>query len=274
MPTYAFLTANLPTILQFGAIETLYGLKPSFAEYFVQQAPINLLRFLVLLTLLLPYAPRRAAPPDACARTIAPPGPLTAAQRRLLWLLAAAIGVWATDSWHGIAPAWVGLSAVAVLLTPAFGMMERDAMKTSIDLSHVFYLAGVFCISAVANHTGLDRIVADALVPRLGLGQGPLHDLYALSGFAVVISHLTTAPAATVLLSSLAEPMGAAAGWPVTTVSMAQVIGLATTILPHQSPPLIVAIGLAALPMGALIRICSLVAVATALFGLPLTYLW
>lgn len=271
LPTYAFLTANLPTILQFGAIETLYGIKPSYADYFVQQAPINLVRLLVLLAVLLPYAPRRSGAGLAMQQ----PASFTAAQQRLMCLLAVAIGFWATDSWHGIAPAWVALTAATILLVPAAGMMDRDAMRVSIDLSPVFFLAGIFSISAVASHSGLSALVADMLVPHLGLGQaGHLRDLYALTGFSVLISHLVTAPAATVLLASLAEPMSHAVGWSITTVSMAQVIGLATPILPHQAPPLIIAIGLAQIPVMALVRVCAIVALVTAAVGMPLTYLW
>ncbi|MFZ3581774.1 anion permease [Loktanella sp. DJP18] len=60
LPTYAFLTANLPTIIQFGATETLYGIRPSYAQYFVEQAPLNLVRLAALLALMLPYAGSRA----------------------------------------------------------------------------------------------------------------------------------------------------------------------------------------------------------------------
>ena len=60
LPTYAILTANLPTIIHFGAFETLYDVRQSYALYFVEQAPINLIRFLTLLAIMLPFAAPRA----------------------------------------------------------------------------------------------------------------------------------------------------------------------------------------------------------------------
>jgi di/tricarboxylate transporter len=271
LPTYAFLTANLPTIIEFGAIETLYGLKPSYAEYFTQQLPINLVRFVALLVILLPFAPDRSE----MANEMPKASPLTDVQRRLLVVLGVAILFWATDGWHQISPAWIALAAATVLLVPAFGMLDKGVMKSNIDMSPAFFLAGVFCVSAVAAHSGLSTHVADALIPRMGLGQGSaLKDLYAISGFSVLISHLATAPAAPVILAPLAEPIATAAGWSVKTVAMAQVVGIATPLLPYQAPPLIIAIGLAQIPIGALVRICVLLAVAVAVIGIPLTYVW
>lgn len=271
LPTYAILTANLPTIIHFGAMETLYGVTPSYAQYFIEQAPINLVRLLVILAIVIPYAPARATG----AAVLEAPSPLTGAQKGLLALLAVAIGFWATDSLHGISPAWVALSLAAVLLIPAVGMLDATAMKTKVDLSPAFFLAGVFAISAVAQSTGLSDALAARILPWMGLGEGgALRDLYAISGASMVLSHLTTAPAGPVVLVPLAAPMAAGAGWPLETVAMAQVIGLASPILPYQAPPLIVAMALAQIPAGPLIRVCALLVGAVAVVGIPLTYVW
>ena len=271
LPTYAFLTANLPTIIQFGAIETLYGIRPSYAQYFIEQAPINLIRFVALLAIMLPFAPARA---DA-ASVLEAPQPYTPVQRRLLVLMGVAILFWATDTWHGISPAWVALTLAAVLLVPAFGMLDAQAMKTKVDMSPAFFLAAVFAISAVAQETGLGTVVAERLIPLLGLGQGSgLRDLYAVSALSSALSHLTTAPAAPAVLAPLAGAFGAETGWPVETVAMVQVIGLATPLLPYQAPPLIVAMAMAQIPVGALTRVCVWLALVVAVVGLPVTYLW
>lgn len=270
LPTYAFLTANLPTIIQFGATETLYGSSPSYAQYFIEQAPLNLMRLVVLLALMLPYAPARAE----AASTVDAPTPLNAVQRRLLVLMSVAIVLWMTDTVHGISPAWVALTLAALLLVPMFGMLDATAMRTKVDLSPAFFLAAVFAISAMAQSTGLGTAVADRLVPLLGLGSGGLRDLYAITGLSVVLSHLTTAPAAPAVLVPMAAAFASQTGWSVETVAMTQVIGLATPILPYQAPPLIVAMSLATIPVSALMRVCIWLAVAVAVIGLPLTYLW
>lgn len=271
VPTYAILTANLPTIIHFGAMETLYGIRPAYAQYFIEQAPVNLVRLVALLALMLPFAPARAE----TASTLDSPEPFTPVHRRLLGLLGLAILFWASDSLHGISPAWVALTLAAVLMVPGFGMLDSTAMKTKIDMSPAFFLAAVFAISAVAQHSGLANAVAARLIPLLQLGQGgDLRDLYALAGFSTLLSHFTTAPAAPAILAPLAGAMEAGTDWPISTVSMAQVIGISTPILPYQAPPLIVAMALAHIPVAPLLRICAGLALAVAVIGLPLTYLW
>ena len=72
----------------------------------------------------------------------------------------------------------------------------------------------------------------------------------------------------------MAATFASQTGWAVETVAMAQVIGLATPILPYQAPPLIAAMSLATIPVSALLRVCLWLAVAVAIVGLPMTYLW
>jgi di/tricarboxylate transporter len=271
LPTFAFLPANLPTIVELGAIEALYGVQFTFGDFFAQQAPINLLRFVVILGLVLPLG-RGAL---ATAATVAQSTPLTTAQRRLLILLLAAIGLWATDVWHHIPPAWVSLTAGMILLWPGFGVLPATAMKTDIDFSMAFFIASVFCISAVVTQSGLGARMSDIFVPMLQLGQGNgLRDLYALTSFSAAISHLTTSPAAGVVLAPLAQSMAEATGWSIATITMIHNIGYSTTALPFQSPPLLIAIALAQIPVGLLTRICLWTTGIVTALGVPITYVW
>jgi len=273
MPTYAFLTANLPVIVEAGMIEALYGETQPWGAHLVQQAPINLVRFVAVVAIMIRFAPDDGQ--EDGGGGIEAPSPLNPAQSRLLALLGLAIALWATDVWHGIAPAWVALSVAALVLWPALGVMSRDAMRSQIDLSPAFLFAGVLCVSAAAEATGLSAALADTLVPMLKLGVGSgIGDLYALTGFSILISHLTTAPAAPVILVPLAASMSEATGWSIETLAMIHSIGIASTILPYQAPPLILAMALAHMPIGALTRVCMLLVLVGLTIGLPVTYLW
>ncbi|MGI9436919.1 MAG: SLC13 family permease [Geminicoccaceae bacterium] len=272
LPTYAILTANLPTIVQSGAIEALYGITPSYGGYFIAQLPVNLVRLAVLLAIFLSFGGNMKA---AAAATLPLPEPMTRRQKGLLALLGVAILFWATDSLHGISPAWIALSATAVLFWPSLDIIEKDTMKNGVDLSPAIFIAGIFAISAVAGHTGLTDRIAGALVPHLALESGSNgYNLYAVSSLSMLLSHLTTAPAAPLVLAPLAEAMAEDTGWAVQTVSMAQIIGIATPLFPFQAPPLIVAMAMAPIPAAALTRVCLILAVGTFLLGLPLTWLW
>ena len=271
LPTYAILTANLPTIIHFGAFETLYDIKPSYARYFIEQAPANAVRFMVLLVLMLPFASTRSD----TASVLDAPMPFTYTQRKLLILLGSSILFWALDTFHGISPAWVALLLATVLLIPGFGILDSNVMKTKIDISPAFFIVAVFAISAVAQHTGLGTVVADRLIPVLRLGDGSdLRDLYSVFGLSTVLSHLTTSPAAPAILAPLAGAIAAETGWSIETIAMAQVLGISTPLLPYQAPPLIIAMALAKIPMIALLRVCLLLAMAVAVIGVPITYFW
>lgn len=273
LPTYMILTANLPTIVEYGVLETLYGIEPSYWRYFLAQMPVNLVRFLLLIALLIPFAPSNG--PLAETTEQAPPEPMCKSQKHLLGLLIIAIGFWATDSLHGISPAWVALAVATIVLLPGAGLLSKDAMKTSVDFSPMIFLAGIFALSAVVRHVGIDAMIADTLIPLMALEAGSsLHNLYAITGFSTIMSHLTTAPAAPVVLVPLAEAMSQAADMPLNVVAMAQIIGIATPVLPYQAPPLILAMALTHISTAALTRVCIFLALGVFVVGVPITYLY
>ena len=265
VPTYAFLTANLPTIVEVGSIELLYGQKFTYGAYFIQHLPISIVRFAVLLAMLLAFG-RHLLPAVAAPTKTEGDEDLswTHPQKRLLWVLLASIVLWGTDTWHGIAPAWITLTAAIVLLLPMCGVFSAQAMKAEIDLSIAFVIAAVFCISAVITQIGLGTQIADLIVPALGLGHGnSFRDFLAVTGFSTAISHLTIAPATPIVLAPLAGSMSEATGWSINAVAMAHNVGFSTTALPYQSPPLLIGIAMARIPVGALTRLCLVSALVT-----------
>jgi len=92
VPTYTFLTANLPTIVEMGAIEILYDQHISYGAYFIQNAPINVVRFGVLLTMLLAFGRGTKSTSEPLTDTGDSPH-LTTEQQRLLYVLIFAIGL-------------------------------------------------------------------------------------------------------------------------------------------------------------------------------------
>ena len=89
-----------------------------------------------------------------------------------------------------------------------------------------------------------------------------------------MLSHLTTAPAAPLVLAPFAEPLAQATGLTLEAVFMVQIIGIATPVIPYQAPPLVVAMSMSAVPNAVFTRLCAALALAVALVGIPLTYAW
>lgn len=271
LPTYTILTANLPTIVQVGTMDELYGLRSTYSGYLIQQLPVNILRFALLVVVMLSVF-RTPVSPEAGS---AEPEEGTPEQRRLLIVLGAAIFLWMTDFIHGIAPAWVALAAAAIVIWPRFGMLPGTAMRDKVDLSPAIFFASIVTVVAVARGAGLDTVLADWIIAVLPLSaDGGLMSLYSIFGFSAALSHLTTAPAAPAVLAPFAGTLAEATGLPLEVVSMTQMIGISTPAIPYQAPPLIVAMSLTKIPTVVFLRACLWLALAVTLLGVPLTYFW
>lgn len=272
LPTYGILTANLPTIVQVGAMDQLYGVEATYSGYLFQQLPVNALRFLLLVALMVGFTKERVSEGSGDAEAETPERP---EQRRLLIVLGAAILMWMTDFLHGIEPAWVALTAAMIVIWPRFGMLPGSAMKEKIDLSPAIFFTSIVAVVAVAREAGLDQVLADFIIGRLPLSEdGGLWSVYVVYGFSLAISHLTTAPAAPAVLVPFAQSLSDATGLSLEVVSMTQIVGISTPAIPYQAPPLIVAMSISQVPNAVFMRLCFWLAVAVTVIGVPITYFW
>lgn len=272
LPTYTILTANLPTIVQVGTMDELYGIHSTYSGYLIQQLPVNLLRFALIVALMVGFTREMVSAPTSDA---AEPEAERPEQRTLLMVLGAAILLWMTDFVHGIPPAWVALGAATLVIWPRFGMLKPTAMREQIDLTPAIFFASIITVVAVARGAGLDQRLAEVIITALPFnGGGGLSSIYGIFGFAVALSHLTTAPAAPAVLVPFAAPLAEASGLSLDAVSMTQMLGISTPALPYQAPPLIVAMSISKVPNVVFLRLCLWLAIAVAVVGVPLTYLW
>ena len=272
LPTYTILTANLPTIVHVGAMDQLYGIDDTYSGYFMLQFPVNLLRFALIVLLMAGFCRDPVKDTSDGADEVLNPKP---EQRRLMLVLGLAIAMWMTDFIHGIPPAWIALSAATIVIWPRFGMLKPTAMREQVDLTPAIFFASIVTVVAVARGAGLDQLLADVLIRSMPFDpEGGLSSVYAVYGFSLALSHLTTAPAAPAVLVPFAAPLAEATGLSLEAVSMTQIIGISTPAIPYQAPPLIVAMSISKVPNAVFLRLCLWLALAVTLVGLPLTYFW
>jgi len=72
----------------------------------------------------------------------------------------------------------------------------------------------------------------------------------------------------------LAEQFSQTTGIPVKTVIMTQVLGFSTTILPYQTPPILIAMSLAGEKLSKAVKFCGVLALLTVIFLMPVNFLW
>jgi di/tricarboxylate transporter len=268
----SILPANVPNVLMSGAIETTYGLHLNYLPYVALHAPVlGILKGIVLIACVLWLFPDQVHAPSK----LEPASPLTGPEKRLALLLAATLGLWITDSYHGIQPAWVGLGAACLCLMPRFGFVTGEDFAHHVSHRTAFYVAALLGVAALAAHSGLGSIIGTALLKVAPLApSSPFASFATLVGITILLNFLVTANGVPALFTPLAQSFVAASGLPLLTVLMTQVIGFATPVLPYQAGPVVLAIAIGKIPYAAAVRMSLLVAAVTFALLMPIDYGW
>jgi len=255
-----------------GAAEAIYGIQINYSQYLLLHFPvIGLVSLIALPVLIVLLFPARTAPVAAEGDA----SPVTPGEWRLIALLLAALALWATDSIHGVNAAWVSLGAGILCLLPGVGVMSPHAALDKMNFGPILFLAGVIGMGAVVTHSGLGRLVGDALLRLLPLDSGGgLQRFASLIGLGVGMGVVTTLPGQPAIMTALAGTLAKGTGWPLLTVIMAQVPSWTLMMFPYQAPPLVVTMAISRLPVASFLRLL----LPFALFGwvvmVPLQYLW
>ena len=273
LPAFGILPANVPNLILAGAGEALYGFSPVYGQYLLLHFPVlGLLKAVLIVGLIVWLYPDR---PRAFQGEQAPAGAMSAAEWRLTGILLLALALWVTDFLHHISPGWVALAAGVLCLLPLVGAVSVTAFNQDINFAPFFYVAGVLGLGAMIRHSGLGGHIAGVLLHVLPLAlDAPLRNLAALSATAAAMGLLTTLPGVPAIMTPLAGEIAHASGLALPAVLMSQVLGFSTVFLPYQAPPLIVAMQLGGVSLGATTKVCLAMALLTVVVLLPLDLLW
>lgn len=268
----SILPANVPNLVMAGAIETTYGLQLSYVPYILLHAPVlGILKGIALSGCILALFRDR---PEVFGE-IEVATPLTAPEKRLVVLLAATLGLWLTDSIHGIAPAWIGLAAACLCLIPKVGFVTSEEFGKEVNHRTAFYVAAILGLAALAGQSGLGSVIGSAMLAVAPLDpSAPFTSFASIVGITALLNFVVTANGVPALFTPLAESFATASGLPLLTVLMIQVIGFATPVLPYQASPIVVAMGMGKIPFAAALRLSLVLAAITFLVLMPLDYAW
>jgi di/tricarboxylate transporter len=200
--------------------------------------------------------------------------PMTLPEYRLAVVMIATIGLWLTESIHGIAPPWVGLAAATACLLPGLGVVGPDAYN-AINHRTLLYVAALLGVVTVIAETGLGSSFA-----KLVLAVLPLHPGNDMWNFALLvllsfsISLVASTNGVGAIYTSLAAGLAQATGLPLISVLMIQVLGFSTVAFAYQAPPIMVAVGLGKITPSSVARLGVRLTIATFLILMPLEFLW
>ncbi|MDG2285530.1 MAG: SLC13 family permease [Alphaproteobacteria bacterium] len=272
------LPANVPNNVLLGAAEAFQGVQVRYFDYLVLHFPVlAVLRALTIwaciVWLFRPAggAAVQAAPSPATSGQ----GVFTADEGRLAVLLAIALVLWATDSLHGVAPAWVSLGVGLVCLLPILTLVPPEIFRAKVHVGPLLYVAGIIGIGAVVSESGLGAFLSHWMLDVLALApDAPLHAFLSLSGLAMLLGLFSTMPGVPAILVPIAGELKAASGLTMDAVLMAQVIGFSTVWFPYQVPPIIVGMQLGGVALGDGLKATVSTAVVGVVLLLPLDVVW
>lgn len=271
----AILPANVPNNVLLGAAQTFHGIQIQYFDWLVIHFPVLGLLKSVLLVLVVwwLFNDRPGDPGDTAEET----GSVywTAEERRLALLLAAALALWATDSLHGVSPAWISLGAGLICLLPFVALVPPAAFRDKVPMNPLIYVAGILGVGALVADSGLGAALAHGLLETIELDpEAPARSFFALSLTSMALGTISTMPGVPAILTPIAGDIAQASGLPIETVMMTFVVGFSTVFFPYQVPPLIVLLQLGGIPARAAVMTALTSAVATVVVLLPLNYLW
>lgn len=273
MPPTTILPANVPNSILLGAADSLYGVKLTYGPYFLLHFPIlGALKTVLLVWLICRLCPE---PQPLMPTRERDQGPPSRAERRLLMLLGVALLLFATDSLHGVSPAWVALGTGLLCLLPAVGVLSVKSFAERANIVLLLYIAGILGLGAVVADSGLGARVSAWLMHLAPLAPGhTLWNVAILTAIGTGLSFLTTVTGVPAVLTPLAGEFATATGLPLLSVLMLQVVVFSTVLLPFQSPPMMVALQLGGVRLHEATRLCLALAALTMLLLWPLDYLW
>ena len=271
-PTFAILPSSVPNVVFVGAVEAIHGIQISYGQYLLLHMPViglvSVVAVPVFIALLFPAKITEQENLVGAKR-------FSAGEARMMTILIVCLGLWATDSLHGISPAWIALGGGIVCALPISGIIPKGPLLQKVNFGTVLFLAGVVGLGAVVAHTGVGALLGQELIGILPLGSGSgLTTFASLIGLGTVLELVTTLPGLPAIMTPFADALSQATGWPVLTVLMTQVPAWGLLMFPYQAPPLVATRAISDLPVGRFVRLL----VPFALFGwlvmMPLQYVW
>ncbi|MDF3834960.1 SLC13 family permease [Cupriavidus basilensis] len=273
MPPTAILPANIPNSVLLGAANSVYGINLSYGSYLMLHFPIlGVLKTVVLVWLVCRMFPEHGPLAALPRQDTAAPG---RQEKTLAIILALAVAGFATDTLHGISPAWISLAACIVCLLPGVGLVSARMLAEQVHLTPLLYVAGFLGLGAVVESTGLGTAISAALLRWLPLAPGhTAANVAALGAVGASLGLMTTLPGLPAVLTPLARELSQATGLSLEAVLMLQVPVFSTVFFPYQSPPIVIAMQLGGVGLREGTRLCLALAALTLLVLLPLDYFW
>ncbi len=266
------LPAVVPNLVMAGLIESIYHVTLQYGPFLVLNLTVSGSLALVTIIVLSTVAFRDKEPArvERGERK-----PLSRDERLLTLVLMLTLILWSTDTWHGIAPAWIALGAAVFCLLPITGLVPAAELSQKVNYAPWFFVAGIIGLGAVVAQTGLAKTLGALLIHVAGLS--PDHDAYNFGAMMLagsMLSLLANPAGASAVLTPLAGEIAKATGWPLETAMLSQVLCFMVIFLPYQIAPVLTAMLLGNVAYARMARFCLGYSAVYIFVIAPLNFLW
>lgn len=274
LPAFAILPSNAPNMILAGMAENLYAHDVSYWSYLLLHFPVlGLIKAGCLVLLIVWMFPDRDPVHKESYKddNVA----MNSTQWHLVVLLGVCLAFWLCDGMHHISPGWVGLAAALYCLWPYSNLTSKNCLDKDIKYGSLFFVAGIMGLGAVISSTGLGEVMVQSLSGFAGFSsERPLWNVIALTVISTLVALSASLPSVPAVMGPISDNLASITGLPLGTVLMTQVLAFSNVLLPYQAPPLIMAMQLGNLPLGAMSKLCIALFVCSTLILIPLDILW
>lgn len=261
------LTGSLPNVVVADILANSGGVDVSWLEWFLAMFPLMGLARALLVAAVVARLCRPMGtdfdPPDS------PRADVVDRSGRMTLLLLLGVGIWVTDAWHGLHPAFGAVVVVLLSLLPPVGILSSEALA-DVDVSVVLFVAAVFAIADGLTATGVAGQAAQTLLGTVPQPTSMAGSIVLAFGFTLVSMLFVEGVAAAsiltpVLLESVPTPHA-------TVVVMAEAVALGTYFFPYQSGVLIAMLGEDVVDTRQLVLLVSACSIASTVLLVPLQF--
>jgi anion transporter len=266
------LPALVPGMTLAGLSDSLYDINFTYAGYLKLHFPILGVVKCIFIVLITTWLFGEKPTPGQLESE---EKPLSNQERLLSIILIAALGLWVSDSIHGISAAWIALGAAIFIFMPGLNLVPADAISEEIDYGSVLYVAAVLGLSNLLAKSGLANIAGEMFLAVFPFENGADALNYGLlSTVSTFIPLVVTNPGVPAVLSPLAQDFANSTGLPLETVLMTQVIGFTNIVLPYQASPLIIAMAMGGVKMSDGAKLTLWMSFIGFVVLIPMNYFW
>ncbi|MFO6420594.1 DASS family sodium-coupled anion symporter [Hylemonella sp. W303a] len=251
-------TAAAQNMVAIGFIEKAFGQTITWLDWLIAAAPWSILMsialYFVMTRMMPPETEEIAGGKDTIRQALRALGPMTGAEWRLLAIMLALLGLWATEKvLHPFDTSSTTIAAIALMFTPGIGVMGWKQAQSKIPWGTIVLFGTGISLGTALLQTQAAAWLANIIVANLGLAGASAFMILALLSLFLIVVHLGFASATAlasamvpIMISVLQRIAGGPDAAPLNLIGMTLLLQFVVSfgfILPVNAPQNMVAYG-------------------------------